>query len=196
MTLAEYLKTEGKTHLIFDFDETIFKLLLPWDKGLIYAEEQLINLDKSIYERYFLGKIDLNKAQNEYISKFGKKAWDLIYKNNLRFETEYYQGVEVNQELVDFIKKSKYKMFIWSANTKKIIEKVLKEYKLLDKFKKIVARDDVNLLKPNPEGFSKIYDPKVAKEKYVFIGDSLNDKLAAQKAGIDLYLIDYFTKKS
>lgn len=194
MTLRDYLNSNpNKTYLIFDFDETIFKLLIPWEECLIYVRKQLVSLDKSIYERYISEKIDLNHLQNEYISKFGKKAWDLIYQNNLKFETEYYAGVEINQDIVDFISSSnKYEMFIWSANTEKIIEKVLRKYKLFNKFKKIIGRDSVNLLKPNPEGFNKIYDSSIAKEKYVFIGDSSNDKLAAENVGIDLYLVDHF----
>ncbi|MBI3103343.1 HAD-IA family hydrolase [Candidatus Daviesbacteria bacterium] len=193
MSIKDYLKKNPKTHLIFDFDETIFKLLLPWEKVLVYIENELIKLDQSIYQKYMLGKIDLNTLQNEYVSKFGKKARDLIYKNNLKFEKGHYKGVEVNPEILDFISKTdKYQIFIWSANTSEIIVRVLKEYKLLNKFKKIISRDDVNLLKPDPEGFTKIYDPQIDKEKYLFVGDSLNDKLAAQNAGVDFYLADHF----
>lgn len=70
--------------------------------------------------------------------------------------------------------------------------KTLFKYNLNDKFTKIITRDDVKYLKPNPEGFGKIHDPIMPLEKYLLIGDSYSDEKAAEAAKIDFYKINFF----
>ncbi len=193
MNLSDYLKTSSKTHLIFDFDETLFQLILPWEKWEENIKDELINLDKEIYDAYIEKKIDLNSLQNRYVLKFGNKARQLMNEANIDFETKYFKDVVVNKELLKFVREVKnYKMYIWSANTKYVIEKVLKLYGIENKFAKLVTRLEVDMLKPDPEGFRNIYDSKISKDKYLFVGDSNNDKNAARNSEIDFFLIKYF----
>jgi len=42
---------------------------------------------------------------------------------------------------------------------------------------------------------SILYDPKIPKENYLFIGDSKSDREVAKKLGIDFYFVDFFKKK-
>lgn len=196
MNLTDYLKTFKKTHLIFDFDETLFKLILPWEKFEENIKQQLIEWDKQIYDDYIKEKIDLNALQNKYVLKFGDRARKLVDKANIDFETKYFKNVVPNKELLEFLKHAKnYKLFIWSANTRYVIEKVLKNYGIDNMFDQLVTRLEVDMLKPNPEGFNKIYDPQVPKNNYLFIGDSDNDKNAAKNAQLDFFLIKYFQHK-
>lgn len=191
MSLDEFLKLNPhKTHLIFDFDDTIFRLLLPWEKCLIFAEKELRKLDKELLEKYYKGEINLNDLQNEYISRFGRLAHELFYKNNLKFETEFLTGVLVNEELKKFLSKSKkHTVFIWSSNTYEVIEKVLIDHGLLEKFKKIMTRSNLKFLKPHTEAFEEIYDSKTPKDSYLFIGDSSSDEKAAKNSGIDFFKV-------
>lgn len=55
----------------------------------------------------------------------------------------------------------------------------------------IVARDDVRLLKPNPEGWQHIYGNESLGE-YLLVGDSANDRGAAGAVGIDYFEIKHF----
>lgn len=193
MNLSSYLKTSKKTHLIFDFDETLFQLILPWEKWEENIKDELINLDREIYNDYIGRKIDLNSLQNKYVLKFGNEARQLMNKANIDFETKYFKDVVTNKELLEFVREVKnYKMYIWSANTKYVIEKILKLHGIENKFDKLVTRLEVDMLKPDPEGFDKIYNPKIPKSEYLFVGDSSNDKNAAKNSEIDFFQIKYF----
>ena len=51
-------------------------------------------------------------------------------------------------------------------------------------------QEDVNLLKPYPDGFYLIFNPKNQQRKdYLMVGDSDKDKFAAKAAGIDFLCI-------
>ena len=193
MTLNAYLQKDHKTHLIFDFDETLVKLILPWDHWEDSIKDTLIKLDPSIYENYKKDKISLNELMNQYILQFGTSARDLLKTNAVHFETTSLKDVIPNHELIDFIKHAqKYKMSVWSSNTRPTVEKILHDYGIWNTFEKVVTSLDVELLKPNTEGFSQIYDPAIPKTRYVIVGDSDNDQEAAKHLGVDFFLIDYF----
>ena len=192
MDLKSYLKTHNKTHLIFDLDETILHLIMPWNEWERDIEDQLKKIDGKIFNDYKNRKINLNQMQNAYISSHPQTK-NLIVRNNENFESKYLKEIRVNQKLVNLIKNLKgYQLSIWSANSKSTIKKTLKKVDILEKFKKLITRDDVDFLKPDSQGFNKIWDHKTPKSKYVFIGDSTNDKNSAHAAGIDFYKEDYF----
>lgn len=67
---------------------------------------------------------------------------------------------------------------------------------ITDHFKKVISREDVYLLKPDNEGFKYIYEGGTALDKYLFIGDSDADRIAAEKSGIKFLHIDNFDLKS
>ena len=193
MTLNSYLQKVDKTHLVFDFDETLVKLILPWDNWADPIKSKLMRLDKSIYENYKKGKISLSDLMNQYILKFPKQAKNLVKGNALNFETKYLKVVVPNKELIAFVRHSKnYKMFVWSSNTRPTVEKVLNDYVIWNKFEKVITGQDVDLIKPYPDGFNQIYDPTVPKEEYLIIGDSGRDEKAAKQLGVDFFLVDYF----
>ena len=43
--LKKYIIDHKKTHLIFDFDKTLFELILDWDKYFEDIEKELIIID-------------------------------------------------------------------------------------------------------------------------------------------------------
>lgn len=193
MLLDTYLQKVNKTHLVFDFDETLVKLILPWDHWEDPIKDKLIKLDKSIYENYKEKKISLSDLMNQYILKFDKQVKDLIKDNAFNFEANYLKDVISNNELINFVKNSKnYKIFIWSSNTQATINKVLNNYGIWNKFEKVVTSLDVDLIKPYTDGFNQIYDPAISKKKYLIIGDSDRDKKAAEQLEVDFFLIDFF----
>ena len=195
MTLNTYLQKVNKTHLIFDFDRTLVRLLLPWD-SLICEEpikDALIKLDKSIYDEFAKGLFSRPDMENKYVIKFGYKAKQLLIKNRHIFEQKYLKGLVPNKELIEFIKKSnKYNLFIWSGNTKDTVTKALKTLQLENRFEIVVSGDLVKLQKPYIEGFEKIHDKQIPKNQYLMIGDSDSDRDAAIQANIDFFLVDYF----
>jgi len=191
--LEEYIEKHHKNHLIFDFDETIFRLVLPWERCFAFKEKELRALDNALIESYFQFKIGWSDLQNILITQYGEKAKKIILENNRRFETELLEDVEINHELLEFVQKNKDKtLFIWSSNTQDVVEKVLRDFGIQERFEKIITRTDVSMLKDHPEGFGMIADGQTPKESYVMIGDSVHDKNAAENAGIDFYQISYF----
>jgi len=199
MKLKKYLSKNHYKYLIFDFDYTLFKLNLPWDHWLNKGvEKKLQKTDPKIIQDYKQKKLNLSQLGNKYISKYGKKAKKIILQNSVQFETNNLKGYKKNQKLIDFIKKNKnnYKFFLWTGNTTPTVKPILKKHNLLKIFKKIVTRLDSDLTKPNPEGFELIYQKGANKKDYLMIGDSLNDKGAAKKAGIDFFKITYFAKNN
>lgn len=192
MDLKNYLNFHQKTHLIFDLDETLVHLILPWEILLDPISTELAKTDISLLRQYKKGQINLAQLENSYISK-NPKLKQLIIQNRLNFEAKYLKDIVANPELINFIKNAKnYQIFLWSSNTRPVVEKVLKKFKIFGKFKKLVTRMDVDLLKPEPEGFFKIYDSKIPKGDYLFIGNSSADRQAAQKVNVDFYLEGVF----
>lgn len=186
--LEKYLNSIKKTNLIFDFDETIVRLILPWEKSTDRIKEELIKLDPKPLEDYKKQKIGFSELQNTYVLKFGDEALKLFIKDDLDFEREDLIKYLLNDNLIDLIKKlENYKMAIWSSNTRPTIAKILDELGILNKFTKIVSREDVRLLKPYTEGFEKIYDgdPKI---NYLIIGDGRSEQEPAREIGIDFFL--------
>lgn len=118
---------------------------------------------------------------------------DLMIKNTYKFETENLEDIRANRKLVDLIKNlNGYHIFLWTSNSQKTAQKVLKKLGILKKFEKLICREDVKFLKPEIDAFNLIYDGKSPKSKYLFIGNDKYDRQAAKSACVDFYLIDYF----
>lgn len=174
-------------------DETILNLILPWEKVHENIGKELMKLDEKAYQEYLRRKINLSQLENSFVSKYGQKAKDLLIKSRTDFENKYLQDVVPNPDLVNFIKNIKnYKLYVWSSNSTNVVEKALGKFGIANAFEKIITGSDTLLLKPETEGFEKIYDPKTPKENYLFIGNSSANKDAAAKIGIDFFQITYF----
>jgi len=196
MILKNYLKKNLKTHLIFDFDMTLVKLVLPWKYRLEGIKNDLIQMNKSIIEQYQSHSISLSVLQNLYIAEFKTKAKKIICESGAIFEMDKLQDVIINKELIEFIKNNEhYRFFLWSSNTKAIIEKVLEQNRIMNMFEKIICREDVNLIKPEIEGFKYlIRDVDVPLNRYLLIGNIPDDEITAYRIGIDFIPVDYFSK--
>jgi HAD superfamily hydrolase (TIGR01549 family) len=194
MTLKSYLTTHPKKYLLFDFDQTIFTLILPWEIYIKELTQQLLELDPSLKELHTTH--NLNDLENEAVRRHGQKAVQLRHSYSREFEKKYLQGVEEHHEMTKFINEFggagdvEYKFYLWTSNMRETVEPVLKEHNLLRYFEKLVTKSDVQLTKPEPEGFYKIFDPSHhKKEEFLMIGDSINDKNAAKNAGIDFFSV-------
>lgn len=192
-SLESYIKTYRKSHLIFDLDETIVHLILPWEKFFDRIKEKLLEHDSTLFHTFEKGKIGINELENKYVEKYGNSVKKILSKNRNQFEYANLREIRVNENILNFIKNANdNSLFLWSNNTKSIVENVLNKHRIYGKFKKIVSYDDMFFLKPNAEGFGKIYDINILKGYYVFIGDSLGDKKTAENIGVDFYYVDYF----
>jgi phosphoglycolate phosphatase len=190
--LANYIYKNGKTHLIFDFDGTLAFMDIPWRERADGIRDEMRELDEELWTRhnYTAGTL----FQNELVRKHGKKALDLLLKHVPLFEMQYHENFTRNEALIKQVEafREEYHLFIWSSNSRQLVDSVLEQSGMDEWFEKIVTRNDVRYLKPNPEGFLHIYDPAVPPERYLLIGDSTHDKNAAEAAEIDFFHLDFF----
>jgi HAD superfamily hydrolase (TIGR01549 family) len=193
MTLTEYIKTHNKTHVIFDFDATLFLLVLPWSNWLEGLKNYLVQVDAEIWDEYERGMLNVATVQNKFIENHGATVKKFIEDHSASFEIEMLEKYEPNTDLLATLNELDHvKKYIWSSNAKPVITKVLEETGLADKFEMVVSKQDVEFIKPRPDGFYKIYDESVPKSAYLMVGDSSHDRGGAESAGIDFYLTDFF----
>jgi HAD superfamily phosphatase len=72
---------------------------------------------------------------------------------------------------------------LFTGRTRRELRHTLKHFGVTKLFKRVVTMDDVENLKPHPEGLLRLLngtDPKAA----VYLGDNLDDALAAKRASI------------
>ena len=182
------------THLIFDMDETLSRLKLPWKEGY----ETLCALapdDLGLLMRRKRGE----KQSYSYIVNPAVETDESFLPLAIDWAQQFEKQLaehEPNLELVGLIPElaEKYTLYVWSSNTQASVKKVLKDLGIEQYFAKIIAREDVKLLKPAPDGWRHVSD-HAPKEKFLFIGDSYNDREAASAIGIDYFEIAHFKNK-
>lgn len=178
-----YIKEKNKKHIIFDFDETICELLINWDNWCREIEEVASYYGIEVKQSEF----GFQSAQNACIEKGGKGVRDKILEISYQTETNYYSGYELLPVALPLISLAKEyaELYVWTSNDRRTVMPILKELKIGKSFSKVVARNDVNFIKPNPEGFSLIDDKDNPKSEYLLIGNSKADEGAGRHAGID-----------
>ena len=194
-TLTDYIATHKKTHLIFDFDATLVLMNIPWKRWGENMRQEVLDLDADLWKLY-QDEQSPTHMQNALVEKHGERGREILLRNCPPFELQYSDKFDRNDELLKQVEafREKYHMFIWSSNSSQLVNAVLEDMGMNDWFDKVIARNELRFLKPSPEGFELIYDPKIPKERYLMIGDSSHDKAAAQAASIDFYFLDFFNK--
>ncbi len=189
MQLREYLAKNPKKHLIFDYDETIARIEMDWSQYHPEMNKIYRQFDPSEKHPAFRKYISCN----DFVREYGLEIVGLIKKATEEYELSHNHGLTPNPELVELIQNNTdYVMHVYSSNSRKSVVSGLKQLGILDKFDKIVTRDEVSFIKPDPDGFKLIYDPTVSKKDYLMVGNSNADQGMAEAAGIDFFLTEYF----
>ena len=196
-TLSTLIRSKKKSDLIFDFDETLFYLELPWNRyvdGLCQIPEVQTS---PLVAHYRSGQLSLSVLQNRLVEEGGSSMLQKIRAYNIAFETNNLTQVEAYDDLVEFVRTIKDKrLYLWTSNNSKTVTTVLESYDMTSVFKKIANRLNLTFIKPHPEGFTYIADPKTPKTRYLMIGNSWLDRDAAIAAGIEYYQINYFNERN
>ncbi|MDP3954879.1 MAG: HAD hydrolase-like protein [bacterium] len=195
INLSNLLKAKGKTHLFIDFDGTLCFLDMDWS-GWAKGVESVLEKFGPNFE-HGLETLDLSELQNQYFERFGKEARDAVTKFTSDYENEHFGGYKLSEQVLEVVNNDNFVKYLWSSNTRETVMKILDKELLSDKFTKIITRDDVLFVKPNPYGFNFVYDKvtsfaydeSVSKEKYAMIGDSSIDQEAAKNAGIEFFKV-------
>jgi HAD superfamily hydrolase (TIGR01549 family) len=184
--LKAYLSENPKKYVIFDFDETLFTLDLPWEKYYPVISEKLHKLDPT-----YPAESDNTALENGVTQKIGKRAAEVRWRYSKQFEKDNLRGVTELSDLTNFIRDNhaKYIFYLWTSNMRETVQPILQKNGLLRYFKQLVTKGDVLLMKPNPEGFTVIFDPQTqTKNEFLMVGDSEHDQQAAKAAGIDWWM--------
>ena len=184
--LETYLQANPKKYLIFDFDETLFTLQLPWGRYHAELRKKLRELDPTYRQ-----EDDTTELENNITQKLGQKAAEVRWNYSKQFEKDNFRGMTELTDLTDFIRQhhSEYVFFLWTSNMRETVQPILQKSGLLPYFKQLVTKGDVSLMKPNPEGFKLLFDSKKQKkDEFLLIGDSKHDKKAAEAIGIDCWM--------
>jgi len=160
-------------YFIFDFDGTIINLNTNWQELKSHLSKKYSAKIDKLFD--FIGSID---NRNE--------VYSIIYE----YETKNVDYSSINKKILNVLELKDKKFAIFSLNTKKTIFHILKRFDIDTKFDLIISCEDVNKYKPDPQGLEKIISFwKCNKNEVIFIGDTLKDIKAGQKAGIRTILI-------
>jgi phosphoglycolate phosphatase len=187
------MKLTDKKYLIFDFDETIDTLVIDWEIWKQGMNDIIQRYDPTGSIAFSLEKSD--SLENYYLEKFGEKINHDFIEFKRDFENKYLQGHTPNQAAVNFIKKADgFTILMWTGNHRDTVRTILAELGIAEKIKKIVGRENVKFIKPNPDGFTQLFVPGSEKKDYLMIGNSSADSGAAKAVGIDFIHVDDFVR--
>jgi phosphoglycolate phosphatase-like HAD superfamily hydrolase len=192
--LLQLVRIGGYRNLVFDLDETITRLELPWDE---WIQEVAATLPPA-RAKEFVYAIDHEGV-----------AWGSIINQQIKTDKAFYQkylqickAFEAKHcahtpyaDLVDALPKLHdmgARLMLWTANTRPTAERALLELGVLHLFTRLLTREDTLFGKPHTEGWSLLKTADQPVESFLFIGDSKNDEQAARAGNVRYYQIRFF----
>ncbi len=186
--------------IIFDMDDTLICTSELHQKAF---EKILINyginkedIPKKEYTKFF-GMSDRDILIE--IAKIMNKKLDIdkVYLEKRAKANEYLREKTIPnvgfEELVSFVKNSKFKFCVGTSSLMEYVDSVNKAVPLKSIFKHIVTRDMIEKAKPAPDIFLKAAEVlDVLPEECVIVEDSMNGVVAGKSAG--MYVIGIRTK--
>ena len=196
-----------KELIIFDFDGTLINSvqdlasalnkMLKHFNFLPLTVEQVIpfvgNGAKLLVERSLEQSIQDNSTQDKDVSKeLLEQAVEIFlsaYQNNYCEQTYTYPGVV---ETLNYLNSKGYKMVIATNKPFRFIEPILEKLSIKQFFKYWIGGDSLEQKKPNAAPLLHLAsEMNTAIEKCIMVGDSKNDILTAQNAGMDSIGLSY-----
>ncbi|MGQ9719607.1 MAG: HAD family hydrolase [Nitrososphaerales archaeon] len=180
--------------VLFDFDGTIIDLNFKYAESRIAIKKILkgLGFEESVFSLQDTAQTILEKAEKqmrEMHMKMGlcevkNRIWPIIDK----FEVEAINDsklVQGTKPILDFLSKKGIRKGLVSNSGRSALQLALTRHRLGKAFDTIVTRDEVNRLKPYGEGIElalKIL--KISNENAIYLGDGINDVLAAKDAKV------------
>ncbi|HLC96768.1 MAG TPA: HAD family hydrolase [Candidatus Nanoarchaeia archaeon] len=171
-------------------------VLFDMDGVLIDSHDAWFHIFNRAYN-HFEGKT-ISRA--DFDKHLWAKAFDIVAKDRFTVPLEkirqFYRDIytEYRERLVimpeakntlSMLQKKKIDLVVVSNSQRAIVTKVLKDVGLVDYFKFCLGGDDVKNGKPSPDILIKALEQlNLIPKDVIFIGDTIWDKMAAEKAGI------------
>lgn len=191
--LIAAVESAGYQHLVFDLDETLARLDVPWGELIDSITALMAYQGPEQFQRL---RSNRGTGWSDIINARLSQRPELIDQYLAictAFETKHLNYTP-NTALVAALPTlaTGRRLALWTSNVRPTAERVLSELAVRHLFTDIVAREDVLLMKPHPEAWPLIYEPNSDLSSYLFVGDSLNDREAAAAVGIRYFHIDHF----
>lgn len=175
-------------YYIFDFDNTLCNTL---DASLRTYQEVFnhfeVHFDEKDISTYLGESLESTYSRLPSVSFSFSDFKDCFFKVSDEVMPSYVKIYDSALELLYLLKTLGKKTAIVTNKNRSTLLLILRENYIEDLFDSIITYDDVVLHKPNPEGIERCLNELYVlnKKKAVYIGDSLNDMIAARSAGIE-----------
>ncbi len=188
--------TNKEIAIIFDFDNTLVKSNIDFpamkismaraakQHGLDFGDEV------EIPNRFTAGNIidQVEAHDKEKGTKLATELWGIVEQ----FERMGMENISIEDDvlhMLEYMKTKGISTSILTNNAKQPTIEVLERFNILDYFDLVVAREDVERMKPDKEGIELIIQKlSLNPEKVIFVGDSWVDGVAAGNANIQFVL--------
>jgi HAD superfamily hydrolase (TIGR01509 family) len=181
-----------KRLLIFDFDGTLFRLDVDWEKLRQelhdYFSDRGVEIRfKPLWENIFRA-VDSVKAGRRGALSDVRTIVERAELKNIGRVAEM-PGATSTLKL---LKEGGFLMAVLSCNGRLCIERTLKKFGVLEHFDTIVTRDDEFEIKPSPAAVEHLLKKfGVRKQDAVMIGDGWRDLEVARKSGIMSVIVSH-----
>lgn len=179
-----------KKAVIFDFDYTLGDSTGGIVKSAMYAlknlgeqektEKEIINtIGLSLEETYkALSGKDEKEKQKLFKKYFIEKADEVMVASTRLYDDTIF--------VLESLKQKGIKTAIVTTKLNSRIQSILKKFNISHLVDVIVGVENVENVKPHPEGlFLALKELKLEKEEVLYVGDSFVDAKASENAGID-----------
>lgn len=164
---------QDKQVVIFDYDSTIAKVPVDWQKGRVHY--------RSYLEKIFSGLVLPEDARVDEMEALALQHYpdekNRVFQYRMELESALDGGHIALQETCQLIgllqRLHHHRLFIISNNLRRTVVSGLQQLGLSDAFEAILGVDDVGLPKPETRGFSMLQASHDLKaEDCIFIGDN------------------------
>lgn len=193
-SLLKLIHQKQYRSLIFDLDQTLTRLDLPWEE---WKERVIASLPpeaaKELEEVLKTEGAPWGEVVNRQIVK-NARFYEEFIKICQAFESKHFAHTPYDEliKMLPKLKEAGCELFLWTSNTRSTAERALTEMGVLQLFQQLLTREDVKLGKPHGEGWKQFIFANQDPSARLMIGDSQNDELAARAGGIAYYEINFF----
>lgn len=178
--ILERIHNGSTTDIIFDFDETLCTLEIDWGAWSV-------EMDRFIrqFEPDFNGSLS-HTAINQLTRMYGPEFRRALIEKNTDLEHAHYHGYTVVEQGLSLVKTvaNKCRVHLWTSNNRQTVTPVMKKEGIDTLFTTTVCYNDVQYIKPDPDGFSLINTTNLPVSQFLFVGDSASDRGACEALGI------------
>jgi len=172
--------------IVFDLDGVLIDSFEAWFNAINIARKKygFKEYSEKEYRKKFWA-MPLEGFADKEFPDIDKTKIVSIAKQHVINNTEKIKILPHAREVLEHIKKNRYKMALVTNNYHSVVDAVLKHHKLDSFFDTIVTFEDVQRPKPYADSLIKVCERlNLTTKEIIYIGDTKMDFRAAQAAGI------------